>query len=177
MALLLNVLLFSYFLLFLFSMKTLLFTLLLLVGLLPEAEAQKIAIKKDVIFLDNQPYARLMADGDAIFYVSNLKNERLFVVNRLSLNDPAAAEPTNVSGEVRYWQFVFTKSKTVVEMPYQRTYGETRYVIARKICLAQLLKNDELDPQALADFATNNGATFTERRRVLNAPQLLLPAN
>ena len=158
-------------------MKTILFLLVLLVSFLPGAYAQKIAIKKGVIFLDNQPYARMAADGDATFYISNLKNERLFVINRLVLNDPAAAEPTNTSGEVRYWQFVFTKSKTVVEMPWQRTYGETQWIIARKICLAQLLKNDELDPQALADFATNNGALFTERRRALNTPALLLPAN
>jgi hypothetical protein len=158
-------------------MKTLLFSWLLLVSFLPGAYAQKIAIKKGVIFRDNQPYAQLAADGDATFYISNLKNERLFVVKRLSLNDPAAAEPSNISGEVWYWQFVFTKSKTVVEMPYQRTYGETERVIARKICLAQLLKNDELDPQALADFITNNGMVFTERRRALNTPALLLPAN
>lgn len=158
-------------------MKNLLFTLLLLAGFLPGAYAQKVALKKGVIFLDDQPYARLAADGDAVFYVSSLKNERLFVVNKLSLNDPAAAGPTNTEGEVRYWQFVFTKSKTVVEMPYQRTYGETQRVIARKICLAQLLKNDELDPQALVDFATNNGALFTERRRALNAPAVVLPAN
>lgn len=158
-------------------MKTLLFTLLLLTGFLSEAYAQNIAVKKGIILLDNQPYARMMADGDRCFYISNLKNERLFVVNRLSLNDPAAAQAANPTGEVKYWQFVFTKSKTVVETPYQRTYGETERVIVRKICLAQLLKNDELDPQALADFVTNNGTLFTERRRALNSPPMLLPAN
>jgi hypothetical protein len=163
--------------LFSLLMKTLLVTLLFLTGFLSEAYAQKIAVKKGVIFLDNQPYARMAADGDRCFYISNLKNERLFVVNRLSLSDPTASEPTNPTGEVKYWQFVFTKSKTVVEIPYQRTYGETERVIARKICLAQLLKNDELDSQALADFVTNNGTLFTERRRALNNPPMLLPAN
>jgi hypothetical protein len=158
-------------------MKTLLFTFLLLTSFLSGAYAQKITIKKGVILLDNQPYARIAADGDASFYLSNLKNERLFIVNRLSLNDPAAAAPTNATGEVKYWQFVFTKSKMVVEMPYQLIFGETARVIARKIFLAQLLKNDELDPQALADFATNNGALFTERRRALNSPPLLFPTN
>jgi hypothetical protein len=175
MALCLNTFRFSP--LFLLLMKILLFTLLLLTSFLSGAYAQQIVVKKGVIFLDNQPYARMAADGDKCFYISNLKKERLFVVNRLSLNDPIAAEPTNPTGEVRYWQFVFTKSKTVVETPFQRTYGETERIIARKICLAQLLKNDELDPQALADFVTNNGALFTERRRALNNPPLLLPAN
>jgi hypothetical protein len=175
MALCLNT--FRYVPLFSPLMKILLFTLLLLTSFLSGAYAQKIVFKKGVIFLDNQPYAHMAADGDRCFYISNLKNERLFVINRLSLNDPTAAEPTNPTGEVKYWQFVFTKSKTVVETPYQRTYGETERVIARKICLAQLLKNDELDPQALADFVTNNGTLFTERRRALNNPPMLLPAN
>ncbi len=149
-------------------MKTLLCTLLLLAGLATSAFAQKTAVKKGVILLDKQPYAHIENAGDYTYYISNLQNERLFVVKHLYFIDPQSANLVNGATETHYWQFVFTKSKTVVEMPFFATYGLDSEVVARKICLARLLKNDALDPQALADFVTNNGAVYSERREALN---------
>ena len=158
-------------------MRTLLCTLLLLAGLATSAHAQKVAIKKGVILLDRQPYAHIEDAGDYTYYISNLQNERLFVVKHVYFTDPQPAYPTGAASETHYWQFVFTKSKTVVEMPFFATYGQDNLVVARKICLARLLKNDALDPQALADFVTNNGAPYSERREALNRAPTLLPAS
>jgi hypothetical protein len=151
---------------------TLLFSLLAL-----GATAQKIAVKKNLMTVDGQPYARLEANGSALgssqFYVNSPQGERLFVVKQLSFNDPANASPQNPTGSTTYLQFVFPATGQVAET-YQP--GLFRALsVARQLYPARLLKNGALDPQAVTDFVLVNGTSFSARRQALDRSALLVP--
>ncbi len=145
------------------------------------AAAQKIAVSRNLITVNRQPYARIEPGGETVFgvsnmyYVSSLQNERLFVVKYLTLNDPANSSPNNPTGSTGYVQFVFTAARLYVEMAVPLS-GFRTINIARIVYAARLLKEDKLDPQAVADFAVNYGTPYSARIQVLAQP-LLLPAN
>jgi hypothetical protein len=141
------------------------------------ATAQKIAVKKNLMTVDGQPYARLEANGSALgssqFYVNSPQGERLFVVKQLSFNDPANASPQNPTGSTTYLQFVFPATGQVAET-YQP--GLFRALsVARQLYPARLLKNGALDPQAVTDFVLVNGTSFSARRQALDRSALLVP--
>ena len=144
------------------------------------AMAQKINVSRNLATVDRQPYIRFEPGGETVFgisdtyYVSSLQNERLFLVKHLTLNDPANSSPTNPTGSTGYVQFVFTAARLYVEMNVPAS-GFRTVNIARIIYAARLLKDDKLDPQAVADFAVNYGTPFSARLQVLEQP-LLLPA-
>ncbi|TVT40546.1 hypothetical protein FNT36_13810 [Hymenobacter setariae] len=154
-------------------MRTILATLLLAAAAL-SANAQNIAIKKDLITVDGQPYAHLEQGEAGEYYVSSPQKQRLFLVRPLTLQDPA--------GWASYLQFVFTDSRKVVETPKPsenfRILSPTK--LARIIYSARLLKDGALDPKAVADFEVNYGAPYSERRQALNQlltqPTVVVPA-
>lgn len=157
-------------------MKHLFYTLLL-AGLALGASAQKIAVKKNLMTVDGQPYARFEADGGSLsssqYYVSSPQNARLFVVKLLSFNDPANASPDNLTGNTCYLQFVFPASGQVAETALSGLFRSLS--LARKIYPARLLQNGALDPRAVADFVLVNGTPFSARRRALDQAAWVVP--
>ncbi|QKG57615.1 hypothetical protein GKZ68_13870 [Hymenobacter sp. BRD128] len=157
-------------------MKNLFCTLLLTLCIVG-AYAQKIAVKKNLMTVDGQPYARIEGDGGALtstqYYINSPQNERLFVVKLLSFNDPGNASPNNPTGSTAYLQFVFTASRIIVETPMPGLFRSLS--VARQIYGAQLLKNGALDKQAVADFSVNNGTVYSERRRALDQAAYMPP--
>lgn len=153
-------------------MKNLCFTLLLAL-LTFSGFAQKIAIKDDLITVDKQPYAHIEAgeiyliNHSNLFYIKSLQNKPLFVVKAMGLNDPTA-------GILSYLQFIFLDSKLVVEVPNSTPL---RFMTAaRQVYAARLLKNGELDPQAVANFDLIHGHIYSDRRLALNQLPITLPA-
>jgi len=147
-------------------MKTLCFVLLLLAC--GAAHAQRIAVKNGLMTVDGKPYARYESDGSSTLYISSLQNERLFVVKEMVLPSLVVAGPGRSSGSVRYLQYVFTASHTIVETPFPTTEVYFRPITpARQIYAARLFQNGVLDPKAVADFVTNNGTPFSDHQRQL----------
>lgn len=142
------------------------------------AAAQKITVKRNLVTVNGQPYARIEPAGEQVFgisnmyYVSSLQNERLFAVKALQLNDPANASPNNPTGGVNYVQFVFTASRQYVETSMPMS-GFRMINVARIIYAARLFKNGVLDPQAITDFSINNGTPYSVRRHALDQVGLL----
>jgi hypothetical protein len=142
-------------------MKTLCFALLLLA--FGTANAQRIAVKNGLMTVDGQPYARFESDGSSTLYISSLQNERLFVVKEMVL--PGAG---HLSGNVRYLQYVFTATHLVVETPFPSSEVYFRAITpARQIYAARLFHDGALDPNAVADFSTNNGTPYSDHQRQL----------
>lgn len=154
-----------------------LFCALLLSCLALGATAQKIAVKKNLMTVDGQPYARLEADGSALssnqFYVNSPQGERLFVVKQLSFNDPANASAPNPTGSTTYLQFVFPATGQVAETYQPGLFRALN--VARQLYPARLLKNGMLDPQAVTEFVLINGTLFSARRQALDRSALLVP--
>jgi hypothetical protein len=157
-------------------MKTL-FCTLLLASFALGATAQKIAVKKNLMTVDGQPYARLEADGSALgssqFYVDSPQGARLFVVKQLYFNDPANASPQNPAGSTTYLQFVFPATGQVAETYQPGLFRALN--VARQLYPARLLKNGALDPQAVTEFVLVNGTSFSARRQALDRSALLVP--
>ena len=161
--------------------KKLCFLLLLLPGL--RAVAQKIEVKNNIVLLDGQPYAGIEGDGCGFvdpqcqYYLTPVGSERrLFVVKQQIFEDPMERKESNPTGRTLYLQFVFTAAGTTAEIPFPATLHLRALDVARKVVKARLLKDGTLDEQAAADFVTNNGTPFSDRRRALNAPPTILVA-
>ena len=153
------------------------FLLLALAALACPAFGQKITVKKNLVSVDKQPYARIESDGSDTYYVGSPQNERLFVVKWLYFNDPTAVSPTNLTGATSYLQFIFPTSHTLVETaPPAPSLSSFLVSLTRKIYAARLLKNGVLDAQAIADFAAINGTLYSVRRRALDQPSVIMPA-
>ena len=148
---------------------------------LSAAWGQKIEVKKDLILVDGQPYARIEADGcgvldvQCMYYVKALTGEqRLFVVKQLEYADPAERDASDPTGRVLYLQFVFTAAATAAETAYPLTLHLRPIDVARKVVKARLMKDGVLDAQAATDFVTNNGSPFSERRKALSGPTTII---
>lgn len=142
--------------------------LLLLLLTFGTASAQRVAVRNGVMTVDGKPYAHFESDGANTIYVSSLQNERLFVVKEMTLPSLVVAGAGHSAGNVRYLQYVFTASHTVVETPFPSTEVYFRAIsAARQIYAARLLQNGTLDPKAVADFLTNNGTPFSDHQRQL----------
>jgi hypothetical protein len=142
--------------------------------------AQKIKIEGDLITIDGQPYARIEQDGCGLmdencsYYVKSLQNQRLFIIKQLEMNDPEQINVANPKGRTLYLQYVFTAAKATAETPFPATLHLRPLDIARKLYKAQLLKDGTLDEQAAADFVVNYGTVYSERRRALNQPVIIV---
>ena len=159
--------------------KKLAFLLLLLPGL--HAVAQKVEVKNNVILLDGQPYAGIEGDGCGFvdpqcqYYLTPVGSEkRLFVVKQVIFEDPMERKESNPTGRTLYLQFVFTAAGTTDEIPFPATLRLRALDVARKVAKARLFQNGVFDEQAAADFVTNNGTPFGDRRRALNAPPTII---
>lgn len=132
------------------------------------ATAQRIATKNGIMTVDGQPYALYEFDGSTTVYFSSLQNERLFVVKEIVLPSLVVAGGTHSSGSIRYLQYVFTASHTVVETPFPSNEVYFRALTPmRQIYTARLFQNGALDAKAVADFVTNNGTLYSDRGRQL----------
>ena len=157
-----------------------LYHLLALSALATTAQAQKIKVEGELITVDDQPYARIEADGcglmdvDCFYYVKSLQNKRLFVVKQQTFNDPAQVSASSPAGRTIYLQYVFTGAKTTAETSFPATLHLRALDVARKVYKAHLIKDGELDQQMAEDFVTNNGTPYSERRRAINQPVILV---
>jgi hypothetical protein len=148
-------------------MKALCFLLLLLT--FGAANAQRVTVKNGLMTVDGKPYARFESDGANTIYVSSLQNERLFVVKEMALPSLVVAGVGQSSGRVRFLQYVFTASHTVIETPFPASETYFRAITpARQIYAARLFQDGALDPKAVADFFTNNGTPFSDYQRQLS---------
>lgn len=156
-----------------------LFCTLLLALLALGATAQKIKVKKNLMTVDGQPYARLETDGSALnstqCYVNSVQGERLFVVKLLYFNDPANANPQNITGSTTYLQFVFPATGQVAETNQHGLFRALN--VALQLYPARLLKNGVLDPKAVTEFVYINGTPFSARRQALDRSALLVPVD
>ena len=157
-----------------------LYYLLALSALATTASAQKIKVENELITVDGQPYARIEQDGcglmdvDCVYYIKSLQNKRLFAVKQQAFNDPALVSAASPQGHTIYLQYIFTATKTTAETSFPATLHLRALDVARKVYKAHLLKDGELDPQMAEDFVTTNGTTYSERRRGLNQPVIIV---
>jgi hypothetical protein len=147
------------------------------------AQAQRFAIKKDLITVDGQPYLRIERGELKEFYISSPQHERLFVVRQMTLQDPLGSATyleytfTGLGGpfkDARSLHGHYTKAETPRPLDvFNIVYPTT---LARIIYNAHLLKDGALDPQAVVDFAGIYGTPYSKRRDALNQPGVLPPA-
>jgi hypothetical protein len=80
----------------------------------------------------------------------------------------------NPKGTVHYLQFVFSKSGAKAETPYPATLVLRAKDVARLIVKAHLMKDGELDEEAAQEFVNNNGTPYSDRRKKLGGPDVII---
>ncbi|NML67437.1 hypothetical protein HHL22_19720 [Hymenobacter sp. RP-2-7] len=133
-------------------------------------------MKRDVVTVDGQPYLKFESDGYTSLYISSLQNERLLVVKEMELSDPALRQTGSINNAHLYLQYVFLKSRTIVETPRPSVFSSLPVMVARTLYAARLLQNGGVSQPALDEFALVNGTVYTERRQALNQAGWLTPA-
>ncbi|MCC2547554.1 hypothetical protein LJY25_13945 [Hymenobacter sp. BT175] len=139
------------------------------------AFAQKVEVKGETILVDGTPYAMIEQDGcklmdvQCMYYLKSLDGKRLFVVKQMQFVDPATVTAAHPDGRTLYLEYVFTAAGTHAETNFPTTLHLRPIDVARKVVKAQLFANGTLNEQAAADFVTNNGTSFSERRKALDA--------
>ncbi len=162
-------------------MKALFFSLLLVCAA-PAAFAQKekVEVKEEVIFVDGAEYAQIEKDGcgmlDAAceYYVKTLDGKRAFTVRALEMRDPDEVTNVNTDGKVRYLQFSFAGSSGKAEIKDPSAIRLRALDVARKVAKAGLMKDGKLDDEAVSDFVSTNGTPFSERKKQLAGPKVII---
>lgn len=159
-------------------MKKLLILFVFMVAIFP-SYAQKVTVEDDKILVDGVAIGGIEKDGCGFnaqcqYYVKSLSGKRLFVVKHMQFSDPNERSSANPDGKVHYLQYVFTKSGSKAETHFPTTFSLRAKNVARLVVKADLLKNGELNEEAAADFVTNNGTPFTDRKKEIAEPKVIV---
>ena len=144
------------------------------------ASAQKAEVNDNIVTADGTDYAQIEKDGcgamspQCQYYIGSLKGKRLFIVKHLQFSDPDEQSAANPKGTVHYLQYVFSQSGAKAETPYPATLVLRAKDVARQIVKAHLMKDGELNATAVQEFVNNNGTPYTDRRKKLGGPEVII---
>lgn len=163
-------------------MKKLLILFLFATTAITHAFAQKVTVEDDKILVDGVAVGGIEKDGCGFnvqcqYHVKSLAGKRLFVVKHLQFSDPNERSAANPEGKVHYLQYVFTKAGTKAETAFPTTLSLRAKDVARLVVKAGLLKDGALNDEAAADFVTNNGTPYTDRRKEIAGPKVIIIEN
>jgi hypothetical protein len=155
--------------------------LAVLIVLLPLCTmAQKVDVTKDKITVDEADYAVIEKDGCGAFSgtcefnIKNLAGKKVLVVKALDMKDPDKKDAGNPEGMVHYLQFIFLESKQKTETDYPSVIILKPVHVAKMIVKAELFKNGELDAEAVSNFVLSNGVPYTDRKKEMAEPKVII---
>jgi hypothetical protein len=134
------------------------------------AQKQKITFDEDTILVDGVRYGILskgMNRGD--YSLKSLDGKEQIYLKFLEYNDPTKVNSSNPTGRETYLEVIFLNSGAKCEVDYH-----TKKHIAKVIVDGHLLKNNEIDAEAEKKFILINGTKFSDRRRELGGPDVII---
>lgn len=122
--------------------------------------SQAIKVKKGRASVDGSYLCTI--DGGVLsdaYRIKNQKGEVLFTVRSRSYHDPEKISPSNPKGKVSYHEFVFPGIEDHPETPSSFAKG-----VARTIHTHGLIKDGQLDLEAVHDFIISTGTPYSDNR-------------
>lgn len=152
--------------------KLALIAVLLFSAFAAQAEKQKITFNEDTVLVDGVRYCILERksgpSGD--YVVKSLDGKEQIYLKLLDYNDPSKVNQSNPTGRETYFEVTFlgSEQKCEVDAP-----GGKKWT-AKIIVDNQLLKGNEVDAAAEKKFILINGTKFSERKRALGGPDVII---
>ena len=103
------------------------------------------------------------------FFITDESDNLIITVTQRSLKDRETITPSNPDGTtVTYLVFAFKGSESVAEVASPFTPKEKD--IAKTIALWRLIKDKQLDPEAVTQFIAANGTYYSDKERRQHHP-------
>jgi len=127
--------------------------------------AQKIEVKKDMIFVGGAQYAIIQQygchaiDSPCAYLIRSVDGKKLFAIKQQSYIEQG-------QGSIRYLEYIFFKLNRIAETDFLSGGSLLDPItIARKVVQLRLLDNGILNDEAAYDFVIRNGTPYTDKKR------------
>lgn len=159
---------------------TLLIALLLAVGTTAFAQRQKVSVGKDgEMIVNGDTVAYIEKEGckllssECVFAIVDANDDLLITVRQESFTDRERTSREFPDGTpTAYLVFSFRGSDEVAEV--DSPFSPKEASIAKLVARHRLIKDRQLDPEAVRQFITANGTRFSDRERQQNQPPAII---
>ena len=159
---------------------TLLIALLLAVGATAFAQRQKVSVGKDgEMIVNGDTVAYIEKEGckllssECVFTIVDANDDLLITVRQESFTDRERTSREFPDGTpTAYLVFSFRGSDEVAEV--DSPFSPKEESVAKLVARNRLIKNRQLDPEAVRQFITPNGTGFSDRERQQNQPPAII---
>lgn len=152
-----------------------LFFLFLLAGFSAYAQKQKVTVDDDTIKVDGHNYAIIEKKSGLAFdfTIKSLDGKEQIFFKMLEYNDPQEVNSGNPKGRVTYFEVTFLNSGNKCEVMCPGTKKGTAKIVVENA----LIKDNAVDPDAEKKFILINGTKYSERRKALERPDIIIINN
>lgn len=160
--------------------KTFAIALLLAVGMTAFAQRQKVSVGKDgEMIVNGDTIAYIEKEGckllssECVFIIVDENDDLLITVRQESFTDKERRSNEFPNGTpTAYLVFSFRGWDEVAEV--DSPFSPKEESIAKLVVRNRLIKNHQLDPEAVRQFITANGTRFSDRERLQNQPPAII---
>ena len=160
--------------------KTFAFALLLAVGTTAFAQRQKVSVGKDgEMIVNGDTIAYIEKEGckllstECVFTIVDANDDLLITVRQESFPDRERRSREFPDGApTAYLVFSFRGWDEVAEV--DSPFSPKEESVAKLVARNRLIKNRQLDPEAVRQFITSNGTRFSDRERQQNQPPAII---
>jgi hypothetical protein len=148
--------------------------LFLLAGFTAQAQKQKVTIDDDTIKVDGHPYGIIERKGIVFdFTIKSLDGKEQIYLKYMEFYDPHEVSSANPKGTVNYFEVTFLNSGGKCEV----MTAANKKGVAKIIVENNLLKDNAVDPDAEKKFIMINGTKYTEQKKSLEGPKVIIIQN
>jgi hypothetical protein len=146
------------------------------------AQKHDVEVEDGEILVDDTPFANIERDGcgfgdaQCAWYISNLQGKKLLTVRQMVFKDPIERSASNKEGTVVYFQYTFSGSDAKAETA-PVGIGKRDEKVATRVVKARLIKDSALEPDVVADFIAENGTPYSDRRKAIGGPDVIIINN
>ena len=160
--------------------KTFAIALLLAVGATAFAQRQKVSVGKDgEMIVNGDTIAYIEKEGckllssECVFTIVDANDDLLITVRQESFTDRERRSREFPDGiPTVYLVFSFRGWDEVAEV--DSPFSPKEESVAKLVARNRLIKNRQLDPEAVRQFITSNGTRFSDRERQQNQPPAII---
>jgi hypothetical protein len=136
------------------------------------AQKQKITVDDDTIKVNGISYAVIEKKSGLAFdfRIKSLQGKDLINFQFQEFNNPNKANQSNPKGRVTYFEVSFMNDGQKCEV---QSVGSKKGV-AKMVVENNLIKNNEVDTEGENSFVMINGMKFSQEKRDLNGPKVII---
>ncbi len=149
-------------------MKIILISILIVLPFITIAQKIKLDSKTNQVTVDGVNSFKIDRSGcgwgmeDCHFDVYDIDSNKVIRINYKEFKSPMERKSSNPEGIVRYYEYIFLKSKTKAEVEFLYIKEEK---VAKNILKNNLIANGKINETAVEEFVLVHGTAFSERAK------------